>query len=287
MVDHLVARKHDVIVIDNLSTGQRTNLNTKAELVFGSILDKDLAQTVTEGADWVFHLAAWPRVPRSIEDPLGTHQVNVDGTLNMLQATRENGVKKFIYSSSSSIYGDQSVSVMSEDMAPNPKSPYALHKLIGEQYSTMFARLFDITATSLRYFNVYGARQPTEGAYGLIIPRFLKLKNAGEPLTIYGDGKQTRSYSHVSDVARANVMVAEANLVAGENTILNIGSHEEISVNEIARKIGGDVVNIIPNPRGELEERRKSADHSKAKSLLGWEPSITFEDGLQEVMKTK
>ena len=188
-----------------------------------------------------------------------------------------------MYSSSSSVYGDQDTHVMQEDMEPNPKSPYALHKFIGEQYGSMFARLFGMSVVSLRYFNVYGPGQTTTGAYVLVIPRFLKLRDEGRPLTIYGDGEQTRSYTHVSDVVRANLLAASEELPAGENVVLNIGPNEETSVNEIAAMIGGEVEHIIPNPRGEFEELRKSSDCSRANVLLGWEPLISPSEGIAAV----
>jgi len=284
VVDALLALGHSVVVIDDLSTGKLSNLNKDAEFVQGSILDYELVKALASEADWIFHLAAWPRIPRSIEDPLGTHNVNVSGTLNVLQAARESQVERFIYSSSSSVYGDQATYMMTESMVPNPMSPYALHKLIGEQYCTVFARLFGMRIASLRYFNVFGPRQVTEGAYALVIGKFLRLKDAGEPLTVYGDGKQTRAYTFVGDVVRANIMAAQADLQSGQNLILNIGTSEETSVNEVAKKVGGEVEYIIPNPRGEFEERRKAADHSKAKSLIGWEPTVSFDEGMKTVL---
>ena len=189
---HLVGRLLELgheVVVDDLSTNEGRRVNPAATLVEGSITDLDLMMSATEGAECVFHTAAWARVPRSIDDPVGTHDVNVNGTLNVLQAARENGVGRVVYSSSSSVYGDQDTHVMREGMTPNPKSPYALHKLIGEQYGSMFARLFGMSVVSLRYFNVYGPGQTTEGAYVLVIPRFLKLRDEGRPLTIYGDGR--------------------------------------------------------------------------------------------------
>ena len=283
LVDQLVDIGHEVIVIDDLSTNEGRDVNPEAELVEGSVTDLELLKSATEGADCVYHTAAWARVPRSIDDPVGTHAVNVNGTLNVLQAARENRVGRVVYSSSSSVYGDQDTHVMQEDMEPNPKSPYALHKYIGEQYGAMFARLFGMSVVSLRYFNVYGPGQTATGAYVLVIPRFLKLRDEGRPLTVYGDGEQTRSYTHVSDVVRANVLAASEELPVGENVVLNIGPNEETSVNEIAAMIGGDVEHIIPNPRGEFEELRKSSDCSRAKAVLGWEPRIGLAEGIRGV----
>ena len=283
LVDRLLELGHEVVVVDNLSTNEGRRVNPGATLIEGSVTDLDLVTSATEGADCVFHTAAWARVPRSIDDPVGTHEVNVNGTLNVLQAARENGIGRVVYSSSSSVYGDQDTHVMREDMAPNPKSPYALHKLIGEQYASMFARLFGMRVVSLRYFNVYGPGQTTKGAYVLVIPHFLKLRDEGKLLTIHGDGEQTRSYTHVFDVVRANLLAASADVRAGENVVLNIGPNEETSVNEIAAMIGGEVEHIYPNPRGEFEELRKSSDCSKAMATIGWEPRISLSEGIRDI----
>ena len=284
LVDYLIDLGHEVAVLDDLSSSEGRPINPGATLVEGSVTNLELVTSATEGADCVFHTAAWARVPRSIDDPVGTHEVNVNGTLNVLQAARENGVGRVVYSSSSSVYGDQKTHLLREDMTPNPLSPYALHKLIGEQYGSMFARLFGMRVVSLRYFNVYGPGQAVGGAYALVIPHFLKLRSEGRPLTIYGDGTQTRSYTHVSDVVRANLLAATANLPVGENTVLNIGTDEETSVNEIAQIIGGDVEHIVPNPRGRFEELRKSADITKSRSVIGWEPWVMASEGIRAVV---
>lgn len=285
LVDALLSEGHDVIIIDDFSTGSRDNLNEGAQLVEGSITDYDLVKRTLEGVDWLFHTAAWARVVRSVEDPIGTHTVNVDGTLNLFQAARECGVKRVIHSSSSSVNGDQDTHVMTETMSYKPKSPYALHKMIGEYYADMFARLFDMSFVSLRYFNVYGPRQLVEGAYALVIGKFLRQKAEGEPMSIFGDGEQTRAYTYIDDVVRANLLAASAELKAGKNYILNIGTAQETSVNEVAAKIGGEVNHIVPNPRGELEELRKVADYSKAKATIGWEPQVTFDEGMRLVLE--
>ena len=281
LVDRLVHLGHQVVVVDDLSTGDDSHLNPAAEPVKGSVTDLGLLISAMESADCVFHTAAWARIERSVEDPVGTHNVNVNGALNVLQAARLNGVSRVINSSSSSVYGDQPTHVMREDMAPNPKSPYALQKLIAEQYADMFARLFHMSIVSLRYFNVYGPRQPAEGAYLLVIPRFLRMRRRGEPLTVYGDGSQTRGYTHVADVVEANILAATADLPTGEHTVLNIGPRQETSVNEIAALIGGPVRYVVPNPRGEFEEFRKSADNSKARAVIGWEPQIPLSEGIE------
>lgn len=285
VVDALIGAGHEVTVLDDLSTGKLENLNPKATFIQDSITNYDAVKKAFTDVNWVFHPAAWARVVRSVEDPIGTHDVNVNGTLNVFQAARECGVRRVIYSSSSSVNGDQDTHVMTEDMSYKPKSPYALHKLIGEQYAAMFARLFDMSIVSLRYFNVYGPRQLTEGAYALVIGKFLRQRAEGKPMTIYGDGEQTRAYTFVGDVVRANLLAAAADLPSGENVILNIGTGQETSVNEVAAKIGENVEHIIPNPRGELEELRKVADFSKAKKTIGWEPTVDFDEGMRIVLE--
>ena len=284
IVDALVRDGCDVAVLDDLSTGNLEYLNPAAELLEGSVADGELVRAATEGATWVFHLAALPRVQQSVDDPIGTHAINVNGTLNVLQAARENGVERVVVSSSSSVYGDQETHLMTEDLAPNPMSPYGLHKLIGEQYADLFASLFGMQVVSLRYFNVYGPRQSAEGAYALVIPHFLRLRDEGKPLTIYGDGCQTRDYVHIDDVVRANMHAASSELPLGRAVALNVGSGEETSVNEIAGMVGGEVEHIIPNPRGAFEELRKCADTSRAKSVISWEPRIRLAEGIKSVL---
>ena len=217
LVDRLVRNGHQVTVLDDLSTGSLEGLNPSAEPLYCSVTDADTLVAATDGADVVFHTAAWARIERSVADPVGTHAVNVTGTLNVLRAAHLNGVSRVVNSSSSSVYGDQSTHLMREDMAPNPKSPYALQKLMGEQYAELFAGLFGMSIVSLRYFNVYGPGQPSDGQYALVIPRFLRMRREGNPLTVYGDGAQTRSYTHVSDVVEANLLAAVAR-PAGRST---------------------------------------------------------------------
>ena len=285
LVDRLVRDGHQVIAVDDLSTGNPERLNPSAKPLYCSVTDADALASATEGAEVVFHTAAWARIARSVDDPVGTHEVNVTGTLNVLRASQVNGVRRVINSSSSSVYGDQPTHLMCEDMTPNPKSPYALQKLMGEQYANMFARLFGMSIVSLRYFNVYGPGQPSEGQYSLVIPRFLRMRREGSPLTVYGDGEQTRSYTHVSDVVEANLLAASSDLTPACHVALNIGTSQETSVNEIAAAIGGPVQHIVPNPRREFEEARKAADCSLARSVIGWEPQVAFADGIKNLLQ--
>lgn len=295
LVDELLRLGHIVSIVDDFSTGNKDNVDFKGIKDSGGIFyqtsicdEEHLDFIFSQGKfDVVFHLAAWARVPRSIEDPVGTHGVNVNGTLLVFDMARKYKVGRVIYSSSSSVYGDKSVAEMNEGMETNPKSPYALHKLIGEKYASMYARLFKMNFFSLRYFNVYGKRQITEGAYSLVIGKFLEQKKKGEKMTVYGDGEQTRAYTHISDVVRANILAMEKDIPFTDmyqNFIYNVGSGVETSVNRIAELIGGEVQHITPNPRGEFEERRKCADWSKINKDLGWKPEVSIEEGIRMLL---
>lgn len=283
VVDLLIKEGHKVVVFDDLTTGREENLNKKAKFY-----KRDVAVSIKKfqdkcrGADVIFHLAAWARVPRSIEDPIGTNRVNVQGTLNMLQIARNMKIKRFVYSSSSSVYGKKGNPVRKENMELEPLSPYALQKKIGEEYCKMFTTLFDMEAVALRYFNVYGPRQLTKGAYSLVVGKFLDQKKKGEPMPIFGDGKQTRSYTYVSDVARANLLAATKK-IPNKFEAFNIGTRVETSVNEIADMIGGKKKIITPHPWGKYEERRKAANFSKASKILGWKPLVDIETGIDIV----
>ena len=286
LVDTLIEKGHEVTIIDDLSTGKLENINPKAKFLQLDLsqLDVDITD-VFKGMDCVFHLAAWARVPRSIEDPVGTNKVNVGGTLNVLQACRMAKVPRLVYSSSSSVYGDQDTYLMKEGMTLAPKSPYGLQKLVGEMYCKMFSRLFGMQIFGLRYFNVYGNRQVLEGAYSLVIGKFMKQKGEGKKMTIYGDGTQTRAYTHVSDVVQANLLAWEYRSDVPFFYPLNIGTGEETSVNEIAGMLGGESEHIIPNPRGEYEEMRKAADVLEANALIHWEPKIFIKEGISMLLK--
>lgn len=284
LVDRLVEQGHEVVVVDDLSTGDRSRLSPKATLIEGSITNIDLMTSATVSADTIFHTAALARTMRSVDDPVGTHHANVTGTLNVIRAAQINRVDRVINSSSSSVYGDQSSHIMVETMTSKPRSPYGLQKLMGEQYASMFAKIYNLQIVSLRYFNVYGHRHSTEDCYALVIPHFLKLRGAGQPLTVYGDGTQTRAYTHVSDAVEANILAASTDITSGRHLALNIGSAEEISVNQLAKLIGGEIEYIVPNPRGEFEESRKSADSSKALAVMGWEPNIPLSEGIETLI---
>jgi UDP-glucose 4-epimerase len=280
LVDALIAEGVRVRVLDNFSAGLRENVNPAAEVIVGDVRVLDSIRPSFEGVDCVFHMAALPRVMLSIEKPVETHLTNVVGTLNALIATRDAGIRRFVYSGSSSVYGDQSVLPLHESMMPNPINPYALQKLTGEQYTRMFHRLFGIETLTLRYFNVYGPRMATEGAYVTVVGVFIREKIAGRPLTIHGDGTQRRDFTHVRDVVRANLAAMDARVADGR--ALNVGRGENLSVNQIADIIGGPVLHAT----GRLGDARDTlADLTETRAVLRWEPEVPTPEGVRELMR--
>ncbi|MEK7170118.1 MAG: SDR family oxidoreductase [Patescibacteria group bacterium] len=278
VTDALALRGYEVHVIDNLSGGNKEHINPKAVFHKADIRNLEAIKPIIKGARYVFHLAAIPRVQYSIEHPVETNEVNVGGTLNVLIAAKEGGVKRVIYSASSSAYGDQKTMPLTEAMIPNPKSPYGLQKYVGELYAKVWSEVHGLETVSLRYFNVYGPRLNPDGAYALAIGKFLKQRKAGKPLTIWGDGTQTRDFTHVWDVVRANLLAME-NKRVGKGEVINIGAGRNFSVNRLAKLIGGEVVHEPPR----LEPHDTLADNSLAKKLLGWMPEISLEEGIKEL----
>jgi UDP-glucose 4-epimerase len=278
LADKLIELGHDVIVIDNLMLGKKKFINKKAKFFKVDIRDLRELKKIFKNAEAVFHLAADPRLPVSIEDPIGTHEINVTGTLNVLLAAKESGVKKVIFSSSCAVYGDQKLPIK-EDSKLNPSSPYGLHKLMGENYCKLFSELFDLETVCLRYFNVFGPRKLATGSYPMVIPIFLRQRAEGKKLTIVGDGKQTRDYVHVSDVVEANILAWQSNVKNGET--INVGSGNQTSVNDIAEIIGGPTINL-PHRIGEM--RFIQADIKLAKKILGWRPKISLEEGVRKLI---
>lgn len=279
LVDKLIDEGHEVVVIDNLSLGKQKFVNDKAEFYQKDITNLEEIKPLFYGADVVFHVAADPRLQASIDNPVRSHEVNVGGTLNVLQASVEKGVDKVVFSSSGAIYGDKEELPISEEADPDPNAPYPSHKLMGERYMDLYSKLHNIDTVCLRYFNMYGPRKTTKGGYPMVIPAFLEQKKEGEPLTIVGDGKQTRDYVHVFDAVRANISAWKSEY--GDADIFNIGSGIQVSVNEIADIIGGEVTHV---PEREGEIRFSEADISKAKEKLDWKPRIEFEQGLKDLM---
>ena len=280
LVDALVERGYEVHVIDNLSGGKKEHVNKSARLHVLDIRNLEDISPVIAGSDYVFHLAALPRVQYSIDFPIETNQVNVVGTLNVLHAAKDGKVKKVIYSASSSAYGDQETLPLSENMKANPLSPYGLQKYIGEHYARVFSQVYDLPTVSLRYFNVYGPRLNPEGAYALVLGIFLKQKKAGLPYTITGDGEQTRDFTHVSDVVRANILAAENEKVGG-GEVINIGAGDNISINRLTELLGGEV-KYVPTRK---EPKHTRADNTRARELLGWTPKIDIKKGIELLLQ--
>ncbi len=276
---------HTVKVIDNFAGGKKEDrIQKDVEYVDGDIRDFDLLLREMKGIDGVFHMAALPRVLYSVEHPQETHDVNVNGTLNVLLAARDAGVKRVVFSSSSSTYGDQpkeAYPLKEDSVIKKPLAPYALHKFIGEEYCRVFSELYGLQTVSLVYYNVYGSFCDPDGAYALVIGRFLKLRKENKPLTIRGDGEYYRDYTHVTDVVRANLLAMTKETV-GKGEVVNIGNNHPYSVNQLAELIGGEHVFVDPLP-GEM--RYTNADNTKAKRLLGWEPTIALEDGVATLKK--
>lgn len=276
--DSLIADGHEILVIDNLTSGKKEFVNKKAKFVKEDVRNFKKLDKLFKGADVVFHLAANPVVQDSINDPIGTHEINVTGTLNVLTAAKNNNLKKLVFSSSCAAYGNVTTLPIKEDHAMNPESPYGLHKLIAEQYCRIFSKLYGFPTICLRYFNVFGPRKLACGSYPMVIPIFLQQKKEGKKLTIVGDGESTRDYVHVSDIVRANILAWKSEI--GDGRAINIGSGRQVSVNEIAKIIGGESINLPPRV-GEM--RYVEADASLAKKYLGWEPRVSLETGMQEL----
>jgi nucleoside-diphosphate-sugar epimerase len=278
IVDALIESGYEVHIIDNMSAGKEENINPKAVFHKVDIRDEGSLIPLFKDVKYVFHEAAMPRVQYSIENPIETNDINVNGLLNVLEACRLNNVKRIIFASSSSIYGDTEIFPTTENMKENPMSPYAAHKYIGEVYLKLYSKIYGLETVCLRYFNVYGPRLNPEGAYPLVIGYFMKLLSEGKPLSITGDGKQTRDFVYVKDVANANLLAMKSDKV-GKGEVINIGGGVRSSINYIASLIGGETEHIVPR----IEPHDTQADISKAKELLNWEPSMNLEEGIKEL----
>ena len=275
LVDRLIDDGHEVMVIDDLSTGKKENINKLAKFYHKDLTEmrRESDFSIFEGVDIVFHMACLARVQPSIENPHLYHDKNVNGIVNVLEGCRKYGISRLVFSSSSSVYGDAEEVPTSENCKLNPMSPYALHKLIGEQYCKLYSELYGIDTVSLRYFNVYGDRQPTEGAYCLVMGIFAGQRLNNQPMTIRGDGEQRRDFTHVDDVVDANVRCMEYTSAEFKGDIYNIGNGDNRSVNQIAELIGGDRFNI----NSVIEPRETLACYDKAKKVFGWLPKGDLE----------
>lgn len=281
IVRELVAQGYETHVIDNYAAGKfPERFSEKATYHEGDIRDTELLNTVCKGADLVFHTAALPRVQFSIEFPEETTNVNIDGTVSVLNAAQKAGVKRVVYSASSSAYGDQDTLPLVETMRPMPMSPYALQKYFGEEACKVWNVIHGLETVSLRYFNVYGPQADPHGAYALVIAKFIEQRKNGQPLTITGTGENTRDYTHVSDIVRANLLAATSDKV-GKGEVFNLGGGRNVSVLEIAELIGGDVVHV----EARLEPKDTLADTTKARDFLGWQPKVSIEEGIADLKK--
>jgi nucleoside-diphosphate-sugar epimerase len=287
LCEELVRRGHSVRVADSYITGKRGNLARidGLELLEGDLADFPFAVRAVKGMDYVLHQAAIPSVPRSVQDPVTSHRANVDGGLNILVAARDAGVKRVVYAGSSSVYGNAAALPKREDMPTNPLSPYALQKLVVEQYCRIFTRLYGLETVTIRYFNVFGPRQDPGSPYSGVISRFSSALLAGQRPTIYGDGEQTRDFTYVANVVDGVLRACSAQGAVGE--VINVATGGRTSLNELlrimARLVGCDV-----NPLYEQERpgdvRDSQADITKAEALLGYRPVVSLEEGLRHTL---
>lgn len=284
-----LAENNEVIVIDNLSTGKLGNIKhliDDEKIVFKKedIRNLDFLKKEFEGVDYVFHQAAVVSIPFSVENPVLTNEVNVNGTLNVLIAARDCNVKKVVYASSCAVYGDNPNLPLKEDMLPKPLSPYASSKLAGEYYCEVFTEVYNLPTIVLRYFNVYGPRQDASSPYAAVIPKFIERIKKGKPPIIYGDGKQTRDFIYVKDVVKADIMAAESNATG----VFNIASGKETSIEELAMQIikmtgKNNLKPVYDKPRpGDI--KHSVADITKAKEKLGFYPEYSLEKGIKEIV---
>ncbi len=280
LVRALISGGYEVSVIDNCSTGKKENIPAGVTFVLGDVCDTEVLRRVMQGATYVFHLAAMWQVQYSMDYPQEANTINTTGTLSVLCAAKDVGVKRVIFASSCATYGDIDTMPLIESIELQPKSPYGLQKYFGELYCQLFSRLHNLETVSLRYFNVYGSGANPDVSYPLVTTRFIEMRRRGEPMTITGDGSQTRDYVHVADVVRGTLLAAESNNV-GKGEVVNIGGGRSFSVKQIAEIIGGPI-KYIPS---RIEPHDARADISLAKKLFGWEPTIRLEEGIVELKK--
>jgi len=288
IVEKLAQQQHEIVILDNLFSGYIANIQPflkkkNINFVHGSITDLPLLRQVLEGADGIFHQAAIASVQQSVLNPLETHNVNSTGTLNILIAARDCGVKKVVCASSAAVYGDSPLLPKRENMIPMPLSPYAVSKLTGEYYCSIFSQLYEIQTVSLRYFNVFGPRQDPSSEYSGVISKFIAQARQCKPITIFGDGEQTRDFVFVSDVVSANILAME-NEVQG---LFNVGCGVQISLNELAKMVK-DIVGvegtIIYKPSRTGDIKKSCADISQARKMMGYAPEYTLRKGLERTV---
>jgi UDP-N-acetylglucosamine/UDP-N-acetyl-alpha-D-glucosaminouronate 4-epimerase len=289
LVRALLEQGDDVRVLDNFSTGARANLaGLDVEVVEGELRSYERVHNAVRGTEVVFHLGALGSVPRSVQDPLTSSAVNVEGTLNVLLAARDEGIRRVVFASSSSVYGNQPQLPLHESMAPDPISPYGVAKLAAERYCVSFSRVYHSFETVvLRYFNVFGPRQDPTSQYAAVVPLFITSIAAGEPVTIFDDGAQSRDFTYIDNVVAANLLAADASGVSGR--IFNVSAGVPASVNEMADAIGrllGKPVERRHRPPRPGDLRDSWADVGEARSVLGFEPTVSLEEGLQRTIES-
>ena len=285
LVRTLLAQSHRVRILDNFSTGKRENLGPfqdRVELIEGDLRSYHIVHEAARGIEVIFHQGALPSVPRSINDPITTNQVNVEGTLNILNAARDTGVRRVVYASSSSIYGENPALPKQEDMTPQPISPYAVAKLAGEKYCQVFTRTYGLETVALRYFNVFGLGQDPRSQYAAVIPLFITAFLDGDRITVYGDGEQSRDFTFVENVVQANVLAANAPHAAGE--VFNVACGTQTSLNQMLDHLrtimeADTEVHYAPSRPGDV--KHSLADIEKARRILGYHPAVPVELGLR------
>jgi UDP-glucose 4-epimerase len=289
VVLQLLNRGHTVRVLDNFATGRRENIQEcedTIELIEGDIRAFHTVREAVDGVDFVLHQAALPSVPRSIQDPVTTNQINVEGTLNVLRAAVDARVKRVVYASSSSIYGDSEKQPKEEDMSPNPLSPYAVSKLAGEKYCQVFGKLYALHTTALRYFNVFGPKQDPSSPYSAVIPRFITAVLLDSSPVIYGDGHQSRDFTFVRNVVEANILATEIDSAPG--MVFNCACSERVDLNQLVATINKLLKkNIKPEyaPARPGDVKHSLADIKRIGKYLGYKPSVFFEEGLRRTIE--
>ena len=284
----LVAQGDTVVVLDDMSTGHQRNLDAigTVEFVRGSVTDPDAIARAIEGCDYVYHEAALASVPRSIDDPVSSNEVNITGTLNVLVAAHHAKVKRLVYAASSSAYGDSDKLPKVESMPVNPKSPYAIAKLSGEQYVSVFASVYGMQTLSIRYFNVFGPRQDPDSPYAAVIPLFIDALLDGRPPTIHGDGEQSRDFTYVDNVVEANLKALTAPKLSGE--VVNVALGDRTSLNQLygwLRDAIGTDLEPVYGPARAGDVKHSQADITRAQELLGYETKVSVADGLARTVE--
>ena len=290
LIESLLNYDNQVTCLDNFSTGKRENIKDSSsdiELVEGDLRDLQTVRNAVKGMHLILHQGALPSVPKSVADPLTTNAVNIAGTLNILVAARDEGISRVVYAASSSAYGDSPVLPKVETMSPNPLSPYAIQKHVGEQYCKVFYELYGLETVALRYFNAFGPRQDPASEYAAVIPRFITALAKGQSPTIYGDGEQTRDFTYVENVVRANLVAARRPGIGGE--MMNIASGTRCSLKELLRVLQKimqtDIEPIYADPRpGDVKD--SLADIRKSQMLLGYTPNVPFDEGLRRTVES-